>query len=653
MTIVFLKDELLFELFPYIKKDESNLLEVLKEFYTVGSEIPKVEIKNSTITIELDLSRVNHEQGQSKKVINLCEDGRFTEALPLAVKLTQDYPSASDYHRILGQIQSELGDQDEAVNSLIDALKWNPNNEYALIMMGNIFARFKEDIDTALVYYNQVIKNNPNESLAYNNIAANLMQLGKIKEAKSYFHQALEIDPDYPNTNFGLAMISMSEGKNTLANEFILKCISKNPTNNDLYKNSISLALELSTKLSEQEKTKKTVDEAIRDLEERFNTVIKIESSDTIQTAAKIEFKENYDRDFHLIKYQSKYPTYPHLILHELMHLELAEYARKLNENQLFITNSSHEAKFFQSLDKYVKKLKGIGISEDNVSLYLKALFSGINNQVFNTPIDLFIEDMIYNRFSELRIIQFSSLFGLVSEGIEAITNKDIVNRSPKGIIGVSKIYNLVNAIHFKTLYGVDLIKRHNPSKIEKETAERFYSEFLEYREDKEAGEEYELVQHWAEDLKLDGYFDLISETKYRNQSIDDVMAEVNLDPFNLDDDDPSKERKMRSFIKNHSKEELNLPVAMYMVGALEFYRNMTKDQVKKIAFEFATLGMSGIDPEKDNYEVPSIPNKKFTGYKALAFYYTSWALGIPEMLSQLQMPFDKEYEVANSFLKQ
>ena len=653
MTIILPKGELLFHLFPQVKKDESNLIEVVKEFYTIGSEIPKVELNNSTIVIELDLSKINREQGQSSKVIELCENGKFSEALPLAKRLTEEYPSFSDYHRILGQIYSELGNPDESINSLIDALRWNPKNEYALLMMGNIFARFKEDIDTALLYYDEVIRLNPKESLAYNNIAANLMQSGKMEEAKRYFQQAMEIDPDYPNTNFGLAMIAMSEGKNDLANEFILKCISNNPENNDLYKNSISLALELSTNMSEQEKTKKIVDEAIRDIEKRFNTVIKIESADNIPTAAKIEFKENYDRDYHLIKYQNKYPTYSHLILHELMHLELAEDARKLNENQLFITNSSHEAKFFQSLDKYAKRLKGSGIAEKNVTLYLKALFSGINNQVFNTPIDLFIEDMIYNRFPDLRIIQFCSLFGLVNEGIKAVTNKDIVNRSPKRIIGVSKTYNLVNAMHFKALYGVDLINEHNPSKLEKDTAERLYNEFLEYRKDKEAGEEYELVQHWAEDLELDGFFDLILESKYRNQSVEDVMAEVNNDPFNLDEEDPAKERKMRSFLKSHTKEELNMAVAMYMVSAVEYFNGMNKEKIKKIAFEFATLGMSGIDPKKDNYEVPSISNKKFTGYKALSFYYTSWAIAIPEMLSQLQMPFDKEYEVARSFLNQ
>jgi len=60
---------------------------------------------------------------------------------------------------------------------------------------------------------------------------------------------------------------------------------------------------------------------------------------------------------------------------------------------------------------------------------------------------------------------------------------------------------------------------------------------------------------------------------------------------------------------------------------------------------------MGGIDPKKERgYEVPSIPGSNFSGYKTLAYYYVSWALAMPEMLNSLQMPFDKEYELAKKF---
>ena len=40
-------------------------------------------------------------------------------------------------------------------------------------------------------------------------------------------------------------------------------------------------------------------------------------------------------------------------------------------------------------------------------------------------------------------------------------------------------------------------------------------------------------------------------------------------------------------------------------------------------------------------------------GYKALAYYYVSWALAMPEHLAELQLPFEKEYEVAKVFRPQ
>ena len=39
----------------------------------------------------------------------------------------------------MGQILSDEGDQEEAINCLIDAPRWDSKNGYALLMMGNIF----------------------------------------------------------------------------------------------------------------------------------------------------------------------------------------------------------------------------------------------------------------------------------------------------------------------------------------------------------------------------------------------------------------------------------------------------------------------------------------------------------------------------------
>jgi hypothetical protein len=239
-----------------------------------------------------------------------------------------------------------------------------------------------------------------------------------------------------------------------------------------------------------------------------------------------------------------------------------------------------------------------------------------------------------------LRPFQFISLFGLIKEGAEAVTREDIVKSSPKEIISKSKIYNLINAIHFKTLYHTDLIDMHKASKTQLQKAQEMYQGFLAIRDNKGPAQEYDLVYSWAKSLQLQRYFKLVDENEFREQEV----------PHNASQDvrkgESDIEEKVRTFVENH-KGEVNMAVVMYMIDALSFFEKMSKEEIKKVAFDLAHLGQSGIDPKKDGYHLSSIPGSNFTGYKTLAYYYVSWALGVPEMLSQLGMPFDEEYAIA------
>ena len=650
MTIIFPIDDFLFELFPVEKGNLKDLEGLLKKFYADGPFEANIEITDEFIKITLETKPVSEDKATYKRVIDYCDKGQFDKAKPLIYDLIDRTPNISEYYRILGQILSEEANQDEAINCLIDALRWNPENEWALLMMGNIFAKYKKDIDTALIYYNQILEVKPDDYIALTNIGANLMQIDRADEAIQYFEESLAINPDYPNTHHALALIAEKQMNYESAFEHALDAIKVNPKKDGLYGNSFKLAVESATKLSNEEERKKGIVEYfLGELEEKGGKKIKIEVSDNIETAAKIEFAENYNRDYHLVKYNSKYPTAEHLVMHELMHLELVIEAKEANNNELLISTQALKSNFLNSLEKYAVKLRKDGVPDENITNYLDALFDGINRQVYNTPIDLFIEDRIFNYYPNFRPIQFLSLLSLIKEGIEATTSPAVIENIPKAFVSKSKIYNLVNTLHFKTLFNIDLTQEHNPTRNELIQANAFYDEFKEYRADKEPGEEYQLIQNWGEDLDLDSYFELVSEKEHRGKgkSIEQVLSGIEKDPFDLETIDPSKERKMKEFLDEHGDKELNMAVVMYMVNALQYFKDMPNDKIKEIAFEFATLGMSGIDPNKDGYIVPSFEGQTFTGYKVLAYFYVSWAISSPEVLPQLQMPFDKEYDMA------
>ncbi len=650
MQIVHKIDDFLFTIFPELKGEEnSKLIHVLEKYYTYGPYKPRVTIDKDWVTIQIDTITIVSKEADYRKTVALCEKGKYTEAKPILQQLIDKNPTNSEYHRIMGQILSDEGDQEEAINCLIDALRWDSKNGWALLMMGNIFAKFKSDVPTAMKYYDQALLANTTDHISLNNIGYLLLQQHQLEEAKKYLWEAVKINSEYPNTHFTLALIAEKENDLQSAFYSTIQSIKFSKQKDALFQNAVKQAFEIATKIIATGEGKKIFREYRHQLEFDGGTEIDITEDAAIPTAAKIEFAENYDRAKHIVRFKPNYPAVEHLIMHELVHLDFVIEARKGELNQLFISTQQHKAVFIKDLEPTTRKFNKIGISDEAIANYHSGLFDGMNRQVYNTPIDLFIEDFLYSKYAELRPYQFLSLYTLIQEGIKAVTDKKIVELSPKDILSKSKVYNMVNALQYQTLFGIDLVKDFMATSNELKQANTFYDEYLQYKEDKEPGEEYELVLHWAEDLQLDKNFELINEQEYRNKrtDIDNLLNSIEQDPYDLESNKPYKDKQMDKFQQSQEKIGTNMAVVMFMVDALQYFEAMPKEAIKKIAFEIAMQGTEGYRPEKKDYTISSISGKQFSGYHILAYYYVSWALAIPGEVDKLGLSYQQEYELA------
>ena len=468
----------------------------------------------------------------------------------------------------MGQVLSDEGNQEEAINSLIDALRWDPRNGYALLMTGNIFAKFKNDIPTAMQYYDQALVANVNDYISLTNIGYLLLQQGKLEDAKKYLWQAVKINSEYANAHFTLALIAEKEQDLHSAFYSAVQAIKLSKQKDTLYQNAVKQAFAIAKKIIATGEGKKIFRKYRHKLEFDGGTEIDIIEDNEITTAAKIEFAENYNRPKHIVKFKPGYPAVEHLIMHELVHLDFVIEARKAELNQLFISTQQHKAIFLKTLEPTIKKFQKMGVSEEAVNNYTNGIFNGLNLQIYNTPIDLFIEDFIYNDYVELRPHQFLSLYAIIQEGLKAVTDKKIVELSPKDILSKSKVYNLVYALQYFALFGIDFVKDFQATAAELKQARGFYDEYLQYKEDKEPAEEYELVLHWAEDLQLDKNFELVNETAYRTKrtDIDNLLNSIEKDPYDLDSKDPYKERQMDKFQQSQEAIGTNMAVVLFMV---------------------------------------------------------------------------------------
>ena len=133
--------------------------------------------------------------------------------------------------------------------------------------------------------------------------------------------------------------------------------------------------------------------------------------------------------------------------------------------------------------------------------------------------------------------------------------------------------------------------------------AEGLYAEFLEVRDQRRPGEEYDLVQDWAEDLKVDAYFKLVPEetspveTRPASQGDPDdrFSPRSRRTPLNFD----APERSGGKGMSLEGSLAASMAVTMYILDALQLFDGRDRTFVESVAFEVAMLGNYGLDARR------------------------------------------------------
>lgn len=642
-------NDFFYTLFPEAKDvDVSNAQKLVNDYYSRKYKEISVSVVDGILEIDFVFKYKKHDDKELQKAMTYCDNRNYKKAVPLLKTFLDKYPFSSDALRALGQIESDLGNQDAAIELLQESLRWNPKNVYALLMLGNIYAKYKNDIAIGMKYYEWALEINPNDYIVITNIGGILLQSGNVKRARELFRKSLEINNRHPNTHFNLGLALMKDNDFFGAFESTVKAIKFTKTGDKLYKYCTEQLFEIFEKISKSDVGKTIVQHYKIKLENLSERSIVINNDDSIATPAKIEFAEIYGRNEHVVKFRKGSPALHHLMMHEMVHLEFVLKARKLGKNKLFISSDDNYSKFIYDLKDDIDRLKRQGVADDSIDKYIKSIFSGINNQIYSTPVDMLIESYLYNEFPELRPYQFYSLYNLNLEGIKAVTGKDILKTAPQSVMFVSRVFNLLNAYLLRDFFGIDLVNEFKPSSSVVKTADNFFEQFKMYQKTFDPGDEYELIMHWAKALHFEKYFELVDENEFRNSKRNESRSAVKNQSKDTIDD-RVQEEKNELFREFHNKTGLNMSVAMFMVEALDFFDEMSIDDVKVVAFEIALKGAKGYNLEKNDYEIVSMPGKIFTGYEILAYYYVSCLISMPEILFKLQLPFDDEYSYAQS----
>lgn len=592
-------------------------------------------------------------QEKLRKALDFCNKNKFDEALSLLEEIIKEDPQNSEAWRTLAQVHwFYQKNPDKAYDELIESLRCNPRNIWALVLMGNILSKVKNDTEHAKQYYSKVLEYQPDNAIAINNIGATYMELQDYEGAIPYLEKALSIDNSYANSYYGIALCYYKLGRIEEAFDVCHKgalTSADRPENPDIRQELIKLYITVAKEYADKTNYI-NVWKGIKDeLEEVDHINIRIVDDKGLNVHAKMEYAPLHAANEHVIRYNPEKDYVEHLFIHEMMHLKMQQQATRTNRGKAVISSEMTRAAFKKRFLKFMqKKHSHIPISELNKVIY--GLADGLGVQLMNCPLDLLVEHMIYKDYAIVRPIQMLSLFHMEQDNINAVKQAASQGFFPKEIVYANKVMNIVTSMHFKEIYGINLIGQYNPTKQEYQHANDLYEEFKAYLNTYKAGDEYEMLEYFVQSFNMEDLVEIVDESQVTAGMKADLSMQSDIKDLAkdalLEEDVDAANADFALRHQDGADPTETMMMTMYMLGAMEYFDSLEPRDVHRIALEIAMVGVTGIDPNK-KYSIKSIPDKEFGGYQFLAYYYVSWARAIPEKLDALGLPFSKAYESA------
>ena len=184
--------------FKKISKYSKNII----DYYENDIDICKLVIAS-----EINLKNYFKAEQFLKKVINIHNtdelnylygnilkiQNKFYEAIDLFKKAISLNNKFSEAYNNLANTQKKIGDNENAENNYIQAIKSNKSNFGAFFNLANLY-RSEKKFEKAIDNYKKVLELNPQFVECMNNIGSINLILGNFENGIKYFKEAIEID---------------------------------------------------------------------------------------------------------------------------------------------------------------------------------------------------------------------------------------------------------------------------------------------------------------------------------------------------------------------------------------------------------------------------------------------------------------------------
>ena len=542
----------------------------------------------------------------------------------------------------------------EALSHAWDAVRLDPKNLYALILLGNILSRDLGRTDEGMKVTKRAYELYPESQLAITNYAAILVQKDINPDLQEeLFRKAITLSPDYLNAYYGLVGILLKKEKYQEAFEYCQKGLSvgvDRPENPLPIRIALSeMLIGIARALSDKMITSEEIERFRKEVSLIANHEIILEEDNSLPVPAKLEIASRYGRDYDRLVYKNA-ECRAYYIFHELEKCKMRLLSESNGKKYSFVSSGSGRSRFIERTLSYVTDKFRSLIQPGDLTSFLDHLANGLGGQVMNCPLDLFVIRNLFDRFPNLRANQVVAVYELISGTIKSVMT-GVKGGFPKNVVRVNRILGAVSFLQYRDLIGVDFVQKLEASQDELKLADKIYKHFLEMYDGYYPGDEWLLIRFVLKELHLEDIFTVESDE-------DLVERDVNLEKMKkvaIEATEKIKERdnagtdiSNETFLENVKEQPaIGMSIMMYMVEAIRTLKNLPESEVKLIAFQLATLGINGISPsKKSGYKIDALPDHDMSGCMALAWYYVSWKIGFPDAIENLSnsLPFENEY---------
>ena len=206
-----------------------------------------------------------------------------------------------------------------------------------------------------------------------------------------------------------------------------------------------------------------------------------------------------------------------------------------------------------------------------------------------------------------LRPAQFLSVNKLALEAAEANNNADIRKLTPRKLMNGSLALNGAYALFLDNLFNgttdfTNAYRREETFSL----SQRLWKHWQERSNNLAAGEEYKIVDEFADMIGLRGWYEWKPDSGH-HEITGEPIKEGTTNPALLKAKQPA--------------------AVFYFLDAFKRYDAMTPEEVRNVAFEIAMVGRSGLDYSSpdEKYQLRTLPERKFSGLHLMCLMYAGF----------------------------